>query len=46
VQGRANIPFEQQVELDLKYIAERNLWLDITLLLKTLPAVVLARGAY
>jgi lipopolysaccharide/colanic/teichoic acid biosynthesis glycosyltransferase len=46
VQGRANIPFEQQVELDLRYIAERSLLLDIMLLLKTLPAVILARGAY
>ena len=39
VEGRANIPFPEQVELDLKYIAERNLWLDIVLLAKTLPAV-------
>jgi lipopolysaccharide/colanic/teichoic acid biosynthesis glycosyltransferase len=46
VQGRANIPFPEQVELDLKYINERTLWLDILLLLKTLPAVILARGAY
>ena len=46
VEGRANIPFPEQVELDLKYIGERTLWLDIVLLAKTLPAVVLARGAY
>lgn len=46
VEGRANIPFPEQVELDLRYIRERNLWLDIVLLLKTLPAVILARGAY
>ena len=46
VEGRADIPFPQQVELDLRYIAERSLWLDMTLLLKTLPAILLARGAY
>jgi lipopolysaccharide/colanic/teichoic acid biosynthesis glycosyltransferase len=46
VQGRANIPFPEQVEMDLKYITERSLLLDIVLLCKTLPAVILARGAY
>ena len=46
VEGRANIPFPEQVELDLKYIATRCLWLDVVLLMKTFPAIILARGAY
>jgi lipopolysaccharide/colanic/teichoic acid biosynthesis glycosyltransferase len=46
VEGRANIPFPEQVELDLKYIRTRTLGLDLLLLMKTLPAVLLARGAY
>ncbi len=45
VSGRSNIPFPQQVELDLRYIRTRSLWLDIALLLKTVPAVLTARGA-
>ena len=45
VSGRSNIPFPQQVELDLEYIRTRSLWLDIALLLKTVPAVLTARGA-
>jgi exopolysaccharide biosynthesis polyprenyl glycosylphosphotransferase len=46
VSGRSNIPFEQQVELDLLYIRRQSLWTDLKLLLQTIPAVVLARGAY
>ena len=46
VSGRSNIPFHEQVQLDLRYIRERSLWLDIKLLLQTVPAVLLARGAY
>lgn len=46
VSGRGDIPFKQQVALDVQYIESQSLWLDITLLLKTLPAVLLGRGAY
>jgi lipopolysaccharide/colanic/teichoic acid biosynthesis glycosyltransferase len=34
------------VRLDLQYIDERSLWLDIVILLKTLPSVLSGRGAY
>lgn len=44
--GRSDIPFEKQVELDLQYIESQSLWFDIVLLLKTIPAVLTARGAY
>ena len=46
VTGRSDIPFREQVALDLRYIRERSLLLDIRLLLMTVPAVLLARGAY
>ena len=46
VTGRSDIPFQEQVQLDLRYIRERSLALDIKLLLATVPAVLLARGAY
>jgi lipopolysaccharide/colanic/teichoic acid biosynthesis glycosyltransferase len=39
-------PFEEQVRLDIKYIAGRSLRTDIGLLLRTIPAVLFARGAY
>ena len=40
VSGRNNIDFDEWVELDLKYIRERNLWLDIKLIFMTIPALL------
>jgi exopolysaccharide biosynthesis polyprenyl glycosylphosphotransferase len=46
VSGRSDIPFDKQVGLDVDYIESQSLWLDIKLLLLTVPAVLLGRGAY
>lgn len=46
VSGRSDIPFDGQVLLDIRYIRVRTLWSDLSLLLRTIPAVVLGRGAY
>ncbi|MGD9818012.1 MAG: sugar transferase [Desulfomonilaceae bacterium] len=46
VSGRSEIGFEKQVDLDMQYIESQSLWLDIILLLKTIPAVIFGRGAY
>lgn len=46
VSGRSDIPFEGQVKLDSQYIESQSFWLDIVLLAKTIPAVVLGKGAY
>ncbi|HEX2986192.1 MAG TPA: sugar transferase [Caproiciproducens sp.] len=46
ISGRSDIDFNQWVELDLKYIRECGLWTDLRIILKTVPAVLLARGAY
>ncbi len=44
--GRNKITsFEQWVEMDLRYIDNWSLWLDITILLRTIPAVLFGRGA-
>jgi exopolysaccharide biosynthesis polyprenyl glycosylphosphotransferase len=44
--GRNRITsFEEWVELDLRYIDTWSLWLDFKILLKTIPAVLFARGA-
>jgi lipopolysaccharide/colanic/teichoic acid biosynthesis glycosyltransferase len=45
VSGRSNIPFVQQVEMDIEYIFKANILLDLTLLFKTIPAVLFCRGA-
>jgi lipopolysaccharide/colanic/teichoic acid biosynthesis glycosyltransferase len=46
VSGRADLSFEQQIDLDLRYIRERNLFTDIVITVKTIPAVLLGAGAY
>lgn len=46
VNGRSEVPFPQQLEMDLAYIRQPSLWADLWLLLKTLPAVIKGRGAY
>jgi lipopolysaccharide/colanic/teichoic acid biosynthesis glycosyltransferase len=46
VSGRGDIPFPEQVALDVRYIESQSLWLDIKLLFQTSPAVLLGKGAY
>src|SRR6266571_1847054 len=45
VSGRSNLSFEQWMQLDLEYIDHWSLKLDASILLRTIPAIVLARGA-
>ena len=46
VSGRSEIPFPQQVELDLEYIARQSFWFDLELIMRTFPAVLKGHGAY
>lgn len=46
IKGRSEIPFSQQVQLDLEYIRSRSIFSDLIILLKTIPAVISGRGAY
>ncbi len=45
VSGRADLPFERWMALDLHYIDNWSLWLDLSLLLRTVPAVLSGTGA-
>jgi exopolysaccharide biosynthesis polyprenyl glycosylphosphotransferase len=45
ISGRSDLPFEKWLELDLEYIKNWSLWLDIKILVKTMPAVLLGKGA-
>jgi lipopolysaccharide/colanic/teichoic acid biosynthesis glycosyltransferase len=45
VSGRSNLSFERWMQLDLEYIDRWSLGLDARILLRTIPAIVLARGA-
>jgi exopolysaccharide biosynthesis polyprenyl glycosylphosphotransferase len=44
--GRSSTTFDEMVRLDLKYIQEWSLWLDIKILLLTPWAVIKGKGAY
>lgn len=46
VSGRSDLTFDEMVLLDLYYIENWSLFLDFKILLRTIPQVVFARGAY
>jgi exopolysaccharide biosynthesis polyprenyl glycosylphosphotransferase len=45
VSGRSSLSFEQWMQLDLEYIDRWSLGLDWSILLRTIPAILMARGA-
>ncbi|MBA3716977.1 MAG: sugar transferase [Actinobacteria bacterium] len=46
ISGRSSLGFDDLVRLDFYYIENWSLWLDISILAKTVPAVLARRGAY
>jgi exopolysaccharide biosynthesis polyprenyl glycosylphosphotransferase len=46
IAGRSDLSFDELVRLDFYYIENWSTWLDVTILVKTIPAVVGRRGAY
>ncbi|MBM3477551.1 MAG: sugar transferase, partial [Armatimonadetes bacterium] len=46
VSGRSDIGFDEWMRLDVEYVRNRSLWLDLKILLLTIPAVLTGRGAY
>lgn len=46
VSGRNSLTFEQMVELDLTYIRNRSLWLDLKLIVLTVREVVASKSAF
>ncbi|CAG0950602.1 undecaprenyl-phosphate galactose phosphotransferase [Anaerolineae bacterium] len=46
VSGRSKVPFEEQCLLDIYYIENWSLGLDIQIMLRTIPNVLLGNGAY
>jgi lipopolysaccharide/colanic/teichoic acid biosynthesis glycosyltransferase len=45
VKGRCSIDFEEAFRLDLEYLASRSLWLDVKIMLLTIPVVLSRKGA-
>lgn len=46
ISGRADLAYEDRVRLNVQYIRTRNIWLDVKIVLLTLPAAFLGKGAY
>lgn len=45
IKGRSLVPFEKWMQLDLQYVDEWSLWLDVRILARTIPAVLKGTGA-
>lgn len=45
VNGRCEVPFEEQIHMDIEYVRNQSLWLDLRILFLTIPAVLSGRGA-
>ena len=46
ISGRSDVSYEERVRLDMSYIRNYTIWLDLHILLRTIPAVLKCRGAY
>jgi exopolysaccharide biosynthesis polyprenyl glycosylphosphotransferase len=46
ISGRSLLGFDEWLKLDLQYIDNWSLWLDVKILFKTIPAVLWGKGAY
>ena len=46
VQGRSDLPFDETVRMDLFYVENWSVTYDLYLLLRTIPMILSARGAY
>jgi lipopolysaccharide/colanic/teichoic acid biosynthesis glycosyltransferase len=45
VRGRAEVPFKEMIRMDREYVQRQSLWLDLQILLATIPVVLMGRGA-
>jgi lipopolysaccharide/colanic/teichoic acid biosynthesis glycosyltransferase len=46
ISGRSGLSFDDLVRLDFTYLENWSIWLDVSIILKTIPAVIGRRGAY
>lgn len=46
VSGRSDVSYQERVRYDMYYIRNWNIWMDIQLIIQTIPAVLSRRGAY
>ena len=46
VSGRSDVSYKERVQIDMYYVRNWTIWLDIQILVQTIPAVLKSRGAY
>jgi exopolysaccharide biosynthesis polyprenyl glycosylphosphotransferase len=46
VSGRSDLGYDERVKLDIYYIENWSLWLDLRIILQTIPALLFTRGSY
>ena len=46
ISGRSGLEFDDLVRLDFTYIENWSIWSDVTIIARTIPAVLSGRGAY
>lgn len=46
VAGRSDLSYEERTKLDIEYIRNYSIWLDLSILFRTIPALLFGRGAY
>jgi exopolysaccharide biosynthesis polyprenyl glycosylphosphotransferase len=46
VSGRSDVSYEERVQLDMYYVRNWSIWLDLQIIIQTIPAVIKGRGAY
>ena len=46
ISGRSGLVFDDLVRLDFTYLENWSIWLDITIIARTIPAVITRKGAY
>jgi exopolysaccharide production protein ExoY len=46
VSGRSDVSYQERAQLEYRYALEWSLWMDLKILMRTIPAVLRGRGAY
>jgi exopolysaccharide production protein ExoY len=45
ISGRSSLPYDQRVALEVEYVRRRGFFYDLAIVIKTIPVVILSRGA-
>ena len=46
IHGRGSLDFDARLDLELDYIANYSIWLDLEIIIKTIPVVIKGYGAF